>query len=557
MKIVGIVPIKLNNERLPGKNIKLLGGRPLIQYILSSLSESDKLDEIYVYCSNESIKDYFIDSNKIKFLQRPKYLDEPTSNFTQIFDSFSKEIDADIYVFAHATAPFVSTETIDECISNVMDNGYDSSFTAEKIQDFMWKDNKPMNFDASDLPRSQDLQPIYRETSGVYVFTKDVFNKYKRRIGENPYPVEVSFKESIDINYPKDFEMAELFYGVNNNVFNNISLLDCTLRDGGCVNSFDFGSEDMYAIKSALENTGVETIELGYINKKGFEFSKTQFVDDNAVNKFLNNKKDSVNYVVMIDYGTFDFESLSNRSSNSIDGIRLAFHKKDRYEAIKCAEILENKGYDVYIQPMVVVSYTEDELLELIDLVNSRIPSAKAFYIVDSFGQMQPNDVKKLLNIVDVNLAKGIKIGFHGHNNMQMAYANSIEFVKTNSIHEKMIDCSLMGMGKGAGNLPTELISSYLNNNFSKSYNASEIYNVIDKIIKKYSERFKWGYCPEFFLSAKYGCTPSFVNYFINNYNVSLEDLDELLSMLDDDKKIASNKEHGDVIYKLCMEKRK
>lgn len=209
-KIVAIIPIKLNNARLPGKNIKPLGGRPLIHYVLSYLKEVREIDEIYVYCSDPSIESYLEEG--IHFLERPAYLDEPTSNFTQIFESFSNKVDADIYVYAHATAPYIKPSTVSTCIHNVADLGFDSSFTAEKIQDFLWKDYAPLNFDAENVPRSQDIPPIYRETSGVYIYTKEVFETFHRRIGINPCPVEVSKREQIDINYPADFEMAEFYY---------------------------------------------------------------------------------------------------------------------------------------------------------------------------------------------------------------------------------------------------------------------------------------------------------------------------------------------------------
>ena len=211
-KIVAIMPVKLNNERLPGKNTKMLGDKPLIQYSLESLEQVEELDEIYVFCSDPSIKAYL--TPKVKFLQRPARLDEPTSNFTQIFETFMKQIDADIYLYAHATAPYVTADTIRKVIQNVAEGGYDSSFTAEKIQDFLWMDNKPLNFDAANVPRSQDIPPIYRETSGVYAYTKEVFEKYRRRIGVHVYPVEVDKKESIDINYPEDFKLAELYLNV-------------------------------------------------------------------------------------------------------------------------------------------------------------------------------------------------------------------------------------------------------------------------------------------------------------------------------------------------------
>lgn len=213
MKITAIMPIKLNNERLPGKNTKLLGNKPLLCYELESLAATKLIDDIYVYCSDESIKEYL--PNGINFLRRSEELDLPTSNFTQIFNSFMTQIDSDIYVYAHATAPYITVETMIECINAVKSGKYDSAFCASKIQDYLWQDGEPINFDAENVPRSQDIKPIYRETSGVYVFTKEVFELYHRRIGKNPYIKEVSFKEAVDINNPEDFELAEVLYNIN------------------------------------------------------------------------------------------------------------------------------------------------------------------------------------------------------------------------------------------------------------------------------------------------------------------------------------------------------
>ena len=118
-------------------------------------------------------------------------------------------IDADIYVYAHATAPFVSLETMKQCVGAVVSGEYDSAFCAVKIQDYLWQKGEPLNFDATNVPRSQDLEPIYRETSGVYVFSKECYLKNRRRIGVNPFVKEVSFKEAVDINNPEDFELAK------------------------------------------------------------------------------------------------------------------------------------------------------------------------------------------------------------------------------------------------------------------------------------------------------------------------------------------------------------
>ncbi len=212
MKVVAVMPIKMNNERLPGKNTRMLGGKPLLQYQLDNLLQVPQIDSVHVYCSNEAIVPFL--PNGVHFEQRSTELDLPTANFSQIFDSFVKIHPADIYVFDHATAPFVSVETIQECLAAVQSGEYDSAFCAVKIQDFLWQDGAPLNFDATNVPRSQDIKPIYRETSGVYVFTHHVWETLHRRIGEHPYVKEVSFKEAVDINNPEDFRLAEAMLSI-------------------------------------------------------------------------------------------------------------------------------------------------------------------------------------------------------------------------------------------------------------------------------------------------------------------------------------------------------
>lgn len=212
MKIVAIMPIKLVNERCPGKNTRMLGNKPLLQYELDNLLATGLCDEIYVYCSSEDVVPFLPDG--VIFLKRSEKLDLPTSNFNQIFTAFKNEKEADIYVYAHATAPFITLETMKQCIEAVKSGKYDSAFCAEKIQTFLWRDGEPLNFDASSLPRTQDLEPIYKETSGVYVFTKDVFLKLGRRIGEKPFIKCVSFKEMVDIDNPEDFELAKVLLDI-------------------------------------------------------------------------------------------------------------------------------------------------------------------------------------------------------------------------------------------------------------------------------------------------------------------------------------------------------
>ena len=211
MKIVAIVPMKLNNRRLPQKNTKRFTNvKPLCSYILSTLLEIDKIDEVYVYCSNPEIKEFI--PNKVKFLQRSESLDKDTTSMTEVLTCFTKEVPADIYVMTHTTAPFISKESIQKGLESVVSGKYDSSFAAKKLQDFLWMEGKPFNYTLDNIPRTQDLQPIYEETSGFYIYTHDVMTELHRRIGENPFIVEIGEIESIDIDEAEDFIIADAVY---------------------------------------------------------------------------------------------------------------------------------------------------------------------------------------------------------------------------------------------------------------------------------------------------------------------------------------------------------
>ena len=211
MKVTAMIPIKLKNERVPGKNVKTFSdGTPLMTFIQRACLKAKKIDEVYVYCSEPQVRQYL--EPGVKYLERPAFLDANSINCNDIIREFIKHIDADIYVAAHATGPFTKSESIDACIEAVASNRYDSAFLAKRIQEFLWQNGSAMNFDIQNFPRTQDLTPIYSETPGAYVFTKDTFLTYNRRVGIKPYIHTVSEIESRDIDYPEDFEIANAIY---------------------------------------------------------------------------------------------------------------------------------------------------------------------------------------------------------------------------------------------------------------------------------------------------------------------------------------------------------
>ena len=329
---------------------------------------------------------------------------------------------------------------------------------------------------------------------------------------------------------------------------NSLKVLDVTLRDGGCVNDFNFGQAYMEKILAAQEASGIDVIELGYIDEgKGSEEGRTQYIDEQVIKEtILKNKKSNIEYVAMIDYGKFDVEKLHRKTEADIDGIRMAFHKKNRFDVISIGRKIIEKGYKFYVQPMITMRYTDSELLELIDLINKELPDASGFYIVDSFGEMRPNDMSRILNLVDHNLNYDMTLGFHSHNNLQMSYSNAIAMLQFPTNRDMMLDCSIMGMGKGAGNLNTELLLEHLNLYYGKKYKVSPLLEVIDNVINQLHSGFYWGYAPEYYLSAANQCPPSYAGHFYNKHMLPIDQVSELLEMIAADKKISFDRKYGE-----------
>lgn len=208
MKTVAFVPIRLNSQRVAGKNLRQLGGKPLLCHILDVLRQCERIDETYVYCSDESIRPLLPEG--VRFLRRDERLDRDTTLGREIYDAFTAEIEADVYVLAHATSPFIRPETIDRALEKVSSGDYDSAFSAEKIQTFAWYEGRPLNYSLNDIPRTQTIEPVYVETSAFFIFPRELWCERHRRIGDRPYMAVVDRIEGLDIDYPEDFAMAEV-----------------------------------------------------------------------------------------------------------------------------------------------------------------------------------------------------------------------------------------------------------------------------------------------------------------------------------------------------------
>ena len=179
----------------------------MMTYLLGSLAAAKNIDEVYVYCSNPAIQEYLPEG--VRFLKRDERLDSNTTLGEEIYDAFTKEVDADVYLLAHTTSPFIKAETIENAVKQVTEGGHDSAFSAQKAQTFAWYKGATLNYNLKEIPRTQTIEPVYFETSAFYIFRKEVWTVAHQRIGEKPYMAIVDPIEGIDIDNPEDFEFAE------------------------------------------------------------------------------------------------------------------------------------------------------------------------------------------------------------------------------------------------------------------------------------------------------------------------------------------------------------
>lgn len=333
-----------------------------------------------------------------------------------------------------------------------------------------------------------------------------------------------------------------------------IQILDCTLRDGGYCNQWRFGKENIRKIVDGLVQTGIDVIECGFLTNKIKDFDEniSRFSHISYLNDLIPIQKSS-SFVLMVNYGEYPIENLPNCVDTCLDGIRVAFHKKDKDEALEYCKKVKAKGYNVYIQPMVSLSYTDDEFIDLIKKSNDLEPYA--FYIVDSFGNMKCNELIHMFCMIENNLSANIFVGFHSHNNMQLAYSNAQTLVNIQSDRKLLIDASVYGMGRGAGNLNTELFTEYLNENYGRTYKRRHLLTIIDQILSEIYQKNSWGYTLPNYLSAVHNAHPNYASYLDDKKTLTVESMNEIFSMMNDNRKNEFDKEYIKSLYRVYMTK--
>ena len=332
---------------------------------------------------------------------------------------------------------------------------------------------------------------------------------------------------------------------------NDIKILDCTLRDGGYVNDFSFGESVISEMICRLARANVDIIECGFLRSGCNDKDKSLFGSIQAIQKVIGEKKRNIMYVAMIQYGTISINEIQEYDGNSIDGIRITFHEHEIEDSLILGRQLMEKGYKIFMQPVGTTTYQDGNLICLIKKINRLNPYA--FYIVDTLGLMYKNDLLRLFYIVDHNLNKKISLGFHSHNTLPMSFANAQELTQLNISRNLIIDSSILGMGRGAGNLNTELLVQYLNVNFTMKYNILDILSALDEFIRPLKVIYNWGYDVAYFVAAVTGCHPNYASFLLNIQTLRMQDINAILTNLDADKKALYNKDYIKMKYQEYM----
>jgi 4-hydroxy 2-oxovalerate aldolase len=307
-----------------------------------------------------------------------------------------------------------------------------------------------------------------------------------------------------------------------------VSILDCTLRDGGYINDFRFGVGRINTIKEKLCEANIEIIECGFLQSAKNDPDCSLYGGVEQI--LLPKERGGRMFVAMSAFGDITAEEIVPYQANYIDGIRLTFHNKEWEDTKRLTLNLMNKGYKVFIQPVSTLFYTDEELLTLIKEVNFLKPYA--FYLVDTIGSMYKNDLLRLFFLVEHNLADGICLGYHSHNNMQLSFANAMTIMELHTNRHIIIDSSVFGMGRGAGNLNTELITHYINNNIEHRYDLIPLLEMIDDIILPIYKYTSWGFSEPYYLSAIIGVHPNYAAYLIDKQSIGMTQIAEILGKI-------------------------
>jgi len=330
---------------------------------------------------------------------------------------------------------------------------------------------------------------------------------------------------------------------------NDINLLDCTLRDGGYVNDWSWGVNRARYIVKKLILAKIDVIEVGFLKNIG-EYIQNRTISNRIED--LNNlipKETNSNtvFAAMVMVSDYDVSQLIPYSGQGIELIRITAHEYDIDELFSVAEKIIYLGYKVSINPINIMGYSDENILNIINRVNQISPYQ--FSIVDTFGSMRRDNMRHLVRLADEHLKSGIRLGLHLHENMALSYSMAQDFIEMNLHRDITIDGSLMGIGRNPGNLPIELICDYINNERVEKYELDYLLDGIYDYILPIRGSVLWGYTPEYYLSAKYNLHRNYAEFYLKKGDLTTRDINLLLSRITKEKAAVFDDKYANEIY--------
>lgn len=327
-----------------------------------------------------------------------------------------------------------------------------------------------------------------------------------------------------------------------------ISLLDCTLRDGGYINNWNWGYNKARDIITSLTKANVDIVEVGFLrNIDDYNKNVTVCNRIEELRALLPKKHRNTMFSAMAMRSNYDVCKLSEWKENGIDMIRITMHDYDLKEGMEFAREVQNRGYKLSINPINIMGYSDDQILGIVEQVNKIMPYQ--FSIVDTFGSMKRRDLDRIVSLVDHNLDLSIRVGLHLHENMAQSYSLAQAFLEKHLNRDLTVDASLMGMGRVPGNLSIELIAEYLNEYFDKNYDIDYMMDAIHDYIEPIKEKESWGYTPTYFLSAKYNLHRNYAEYYLDKGDLTNRDINHILSRIQKEKMTVFDSEYAENVY--------
>lgn len=315
-----------------------------------------------------------------------------------------------------------------------------------------------------------------------------------------------------------------------------MKVLDCTLRDGGYVNNWNFGAETKTKVLHGLEEIGVDIIELGFMRDNPYNPDSSNITRIEEANELIQPKKEGVIYSAMLEaFSPYPLEKLSDWTPDGVDLIRVCIWKRMMDEHMDYIKQVVDKGYKISVQPSRVEQYNETEFVDMLKRSNELHPYS--VYVVDTWGTQSSHQIVNYIKLADEYLDSDIKIGYHGHNNRMQALSCVQAVAELKLHHELAFDASLYGMGRGAGNLNTEILLQYLNEYHGRNYDLQKAVKLAEDTVMPIHGKTPWGYSLYYYLSSNAGCNPNFALYF-SEHGYSVSRFSQFLSRLTEKEKI-------------------